>query len=137
MSAEEKAVRFSADCPCRPVFDQVVDKWSMMILTVLELGPARFNGLKRRLEGVSQGALSQTLKRLERNGIITRRVIVSAPPGVEYALSPIGRTLLPPLQEIYRWTRENQAAVVAARAAYDNSSEDSPESGTRASAWTE
>ena len=110
---------FSVDCPARLLFDQVADKWSMMIMTVLEAGPTRFNELRRRLTGVSQKSLSTTLKRLERNGIVERRVVDTNPPGVLYRMTPLGRTLLPPFQAIYRWAHDNMQAVEAARSAYD------------------
>jgi DNA-binding HxlR family transcriptional regulator len=111
--------RFSVDCPSRLLFDQVADKWSMMIMTVLSGGGTRFNDLKRRLEGVSQKSLSMTLKRLERNGIIARTVVATTPPGVLYEMTPLGLTLLPPFQAIYLWANENMVAVEAARAVYD------------------
>lgn len=111
--------RFSVDCPSRLLFDQVADKWSMMIMTVLNGGGTRFNDLKRRLEGVSQKSLSMTLKRLERNGIIARTVVASTPPGVLYEMTPLGLTLLPPFQAIYLWANNNMDAVEAARVAYD------------------
>lgn len=111
--------RFSVDCPSRLLFDQVADKWSMMIMTVLNGGGTRFNELKRRLEGVSQKSLSMTLKRLERNGIIARTIVPSTPPGVLYEMTPLGLTLLPPFQAIYRWANDNMEAVEIARVAYD------------------
>ncbi|MGO4910524.1 winged helix-turn-helix transcriptional regulator [Pseudorhodobacter sp. W20_MBD10_FR17] len=111
--------RFSVDCPSRLLFDQVADKWSMMIMTVLNGGGTRFNDLKRRLEGVSQKSLSMTLKRLERNGIIARTVVASTPPGVLYEMTPLGLTLLPPFQAIYLWANNNMDAVEAARVAFD------------------
>lgn len=113
------AARFNVDCPSRLLFDQIADKWSMMILTVLSDGPTRFNEMKRQLEGVSQKSLSQTLRRLERNGLVTRRVLDTAPIAVEYALSPLGATLLEPFRALYRWTCEHMPAVNAARNAYD------------------
>lgn len=118
-ASDGSAFHFSVDCPSRLLFDQVADKWSMMIMSVLNNGPTRFNQLKRCLEGVSQKSLSATLKRLERNGIIARHVLETNPPGVEYQLTDLGRTLLPPFQAIYCWTYENMAAVEAARSAYD------------------
>lgn len=113
------ATRFDIACPCRQLFDQIADKWSMMILTVLDEAPTRFNELKRRLEGISQKSLSLTLRRLERNGLVERRVLSTAPVAVEYALSPLGITLLVPLRMLYGWTCENIAAVEAARQAFD------------------
>ncbi|WP_149140288.1 winged helix-turn-helix transcriptional regulator [Gemmobacter caeruleus] len=111
--------QFSATCPSRELFDQIADKWSMMVLTVLDGGPQRFNTIRRSLEGVSQKSLSQTLRRLERNGLVTRRVLATAPVAVEYEMSALGRTLLPPFRTLYRWTRDNIPAVEAARAAFD------------------
>ena len=110
---------FSAECPSRVLFDQIADKWSMMILTVLDGGPHRFNAIKRLLEGVSQKSLTQTLRRLERNGLIQRHVIATSPVAVEYTLSPLGETLLPPFRALYRWTRDYMPAVEVARADYD------------------
>ena len=79
--------RFAVDCPSRLLFDQIADKWSMMVLTVLDRGPLRFNAIKRLLEGVSQKALTQCLRRLERNGLVSRRVLPSSPVAVEYAIT--------------------------------------------------
>ncbi len=90
MSAQQ---RFAVDCPSRLLFDQIADKWSMMVLTVLDRGPMRFNAVKRLLEGVSQKALTQCLRRLERNGLISRRVIPVSPVAVEYEITALGRTL--------------------------------------------
>ena len=110
---------FAATCPSRELFDQIADKWSMMVLTVLDGAPQRFNTIKRSLEGVSQKSLTQTLRRLERNGLITRRVLATSPVAVEYAISDLGQTLLPPFRALYRWTKENMATVEASRAAFD------------------
>src|SRR3546814_20197774 len=81
--------RFVATCPTRPILDQVADKWSMMILTVLER-PTRFNEIKRQLEGVTQRVLTQTLRRLERSGLVERRILPTSPVGVEYSLTSLG-----------------------------------------------
>lgn len=110
---------FAAHCPSRELFDQIADKWSMMVLSVLDGAPQRFNTIKRSLEGVSQKSLTQTLRRLERNGLITRRVLATSPVAVEYALSDLGGTLLPPFRTLYRWTKENMGRVEAARRSFD------------------
>ncbi len=110
---------FHADCPTRELFDQIADKWSIMILAVLEQGPQRFNTIRRALEGVSQKSLTQTLRRLERNGLVTRRVLATSPVAVEYALSPLGATLIPPFRTLYQWMKSNIPAVQSARAAFD------------------
>lgn len=117
--ADQPLPAFSVDCPCRLLFDQIADKWSMMILTVLDDGPMRFNEIKRSLEGVSQKSLTQTLRRLERNGLIRREVLATSPVAVRYELAELGQTLLPPFRALYRWTKTNFSAVEAARASFD------------------
>lgn len=111
--------QFAIDCPCRSLFDQIADKWSMMVLTVLDGGPARFNAIKRRLEGVTQKALTQCLRRLERNGLVSRRVIPMSPIAVEYAITPLGRSLQPPFKALYAWTIQHLDAVDIARNSFD------------------
>jgi DNA-binding HxlR family transcriptional regulator len=113
------AKRFAVDCPSRLLFDQIADKWSMMVLTVLDAGPVRFNGIQRRLEGVTQKALTQCLRRLERNGLIVRRVLPASPVAVEYEITPLGRTLQPPFKALYAWTMAHMAEVENARQAFD------------------
>ena len=112
--------RFSVDCPSRLLFDQIADKWSMMVLTVLDNGPLRFNTVKRRLEGVTQKALTQCLRRLERNGLVIRHVRPISPVAVEYELTSLGHTVLPPFRALYKWTMEHLDDVNAARQAFDN-----------------
>ena len=111
--------RFAVDCPSRLLIDQIADKWSIMVLTVLDLGPMRFNAIKRRLEGVTQKALTQCLRRLERNGLIARRVIPVSPVAVEYEITPLGRTLQPPFMALYAWTLDHMAEVEQARTTFD------------------
>jgi DNA-binding HxlR family transcriptional regulator len=111
--------RFAVDCPSRLLFDQVADKWSMMVLTVLDRGPLRFNAIKRLLEGVSQKALTQCLRRLERNGLVSRRVLPLSPVAVEYEITELGRSLQEPFKALYAWTLRHFAAVEAARASFD------------------
>ncbi|EIZ80978.1 transcriptional regulator [Novosphingobium sp. Rr 2-17] len=111
--------RFAVECPSRDLFDQIADKWSMMILTVLDDGPLRFNAVKRQLEGVSQKSLTQCLRRLERNGLVLRRVIPVSPVAVEYEITPLGRSLQVPFKALYRWTRDNFDAVEDARERFD------------------
>ncbi|WP_375382830.1 winged helix-turn-helix transcriptional regulator [uncultured Sphingomonas sp.] len=111
--------RFAVDCPSRLLFDQIADKWSMMVLTVLDGGPLRFNAIKRLLEGVSQKALTQCLRRLERNGLVSRRVIPVSPVAVEYEITELGRSLQDPFKALYAWTVRYFAAVESARASFD------------------
>jgi len=91
----------------RILLDQIADKWSVLILAALCHGPLRFNAIKRLLQGVTQTALTQALRRLERNGIVSRRVIAAVPIAVEYAITPLGRTLQPVFQALDAWTRDH------------------------------
>ncbi|NTG50351.1 helix-turn-helix transcriptional regulator [Agrobacterium rhizogenes] len=111
---------FSSECPSRALFDQIADKWSMMVLAVLDDGPQRFNAIRRRLQGVTQKALTQCLRRLERNGLIAREVISLSPVAVQYQVTPLGRTLREPLQELHKWTLVKLPEVNAAREAFDS-----------------
>lgn len=121
--ASSRASRvFSSDCPSRPILDQIADKWSMMVMAVLE-EPTRFNEIKRRLEGVTQRVLTQTLRRLERNGMIVRRVLPTAPVGVEYSLTPLGESLREPFAHLYDWTIDNADEIRARQADYDGRAE--------------
>jgi DNA-binding HxlR family transcriptional regulator len=117
MSCERQ--RFVVDCPSRLLFDQIADKWSMMVLTVLDPGPMRFNAVKRQLEGVTQKALTQCLRRLERNGLVSRRVIPVSPVAVEYEITPLGRSLQQPFKALYAWTLEHLDEVDEAREVFD------------------
>ncbi|MDQ0323167.1 DNA-binding HxlR family transcriptional regulator [Pararhizobium capsulatum DSM 1112] len=110
---------FHVNCPSRLIFEQIADKWSMMIITVLNSGPVRFNGIKRQLEGVTQKSLTQCLRRLERNGLIERRVIPVSPVAVEYELTDLGRSLQPRLLSVYSWTLEKMQEIEAARQQFD------------------
>ncbi len=111
--------RFAVDCPSRLLFDQIADKWSMMVLTVLDPGPLRFNAVKRLLEGVSQKALTQCLRRLERNGLVSRRVLPLSPVAVEYEITELGRSLQQPFKALYAWTMRHLAEVESARVNFD------------------
>lgn len=112
---------FDESCPSRSLFDNIADKWSMMGISVLDAGPMRFNGIKRHIGGVTQKALTQCLRRLERNGLISRHVITGSPIGVGYAITPLGRSLLAPFQALHEWTLEHMNDVERARQAFDGS----------------
>ncbi|WP_428698630.1 winged helix-turn-helix transcriptional regulator [Stappia sp.] len=118
MSCQVDAVFFS-DCAARSFFDQVANKWSVMILTVLLEKPTRFNELRRRLEGVTHKALTQALRRLERNGLIVRRVFATSPVAVEYSITELGRTLQVPLGAAFDWAINHLHEIEQAQEAYD------------------
>lgn len=109
---------YRADCPSRAILDQIADKWSMLVLMVLR-EPRRFNAIKRRLDGITQRVLTQTLRKLERNGMVTRTVIDGKTLGVEYALTPLGKSLEAPFAALYGWTVDNMEAIQACQARYD------------------
>ena len=103
----------------RPVLDQIADTWSVMILGVLCTQPARFNAIGRRLGGITHKALSQAPRRLERNGLVRRRVIATSPVAVEYSITPRGRTLQQPFAALYAWAVSHGSEVGQAQTAYD------------------
>jgi DNA-binding HxlR family transcriptional regulator len=110
---------FFADCAARSFFDQVANKWSVMILTLLTQKPARFNEIKRRLEGITHKALTQALRRLERNGLISREVLNTSPVAVEYSITDLGRTLQVPFGAVYDWSIKHLHVIEEAQRAYD------------------
>ncbi|TCT06202.1 winged helix-turn-helix transcriptional regulator [Aquabacter spiritensis] len=110
---------YLALCPTRVVLDRIADKWTVLLLTAVAERPMRFNALRRRVEGVSQKVLSQTLKSLERDGLVTRSVFPTVPVTVEYALTPLGASLERTLAPLAQWSRENIDAIAEAQALYD------------------
>lgn len=107
------------DCPVRSILDRVGDRWTVLVISNLAEGPLRFTELKRRLEGVSQRMLTQTLRALERDGVMTRTVYPTIPPRVDYALLPLGESLLEPVQALVRWSVSNRLQIGAARQRFD------------------
>lgn len=103
----------------RPILDQIANKWAILVLTFLCAKPQRFNAIKRRLNGISQKALTETLRRLERNGLVSRRVIPISPVAVEYSITPLGQTLQAPFAALYDWTVNHQLDVVEAQKNFD------------------
>jgi Predicted transcriptional regulators len=103
----------------RPVLEQIAHKWSILILTFLCEEPKRFNALKRRLDGITQKALTEALRRLERNGLVERRVTTTSPIAVEYSITPLGRTLQEPFLALYDWAVDHQADLALARKRFD------------------
>lgn len=110
---------FDETCSARDALDLIAGKWPMLILTALANGPMRNGALLRRIGGVSQKMLTQTLRELERNGLIIREDRATVPPHVEYRLSAVGRTLSGALAELDRWAERSFPALDAARARFD------------------
>ena len=106
-------------CRIREILERVGGKWSLQVIFHLGAGPQRFTGLKRSIDGVSQRMLTVTLRGLERDGIVSRTMYPVIPPRVEYALTPLGATLLDAVGALVSWADAHLAEVDAARAAYD------------------
>jgi DNA-binding HxlR family transcriptional regulator len=110
---------YDSKCPTRIVLDRIADKWTVLVLGVLSQRPLRFNQLRREIDGLTQKMLSQTLKALERDGLVARKVIPSAPVTVEYSITPLGATLSATVDELQRWARDHIGEVVQAQRRYD------------------
>ncbi|MCW4460771.1 helix-turn-helix transcriptional regulator [Sphingomonas sp. BT-65] len=111
---------YAADCPTRKLLDRIADKWSVLILLLLGQEEMRFNALKRRVEGVSQKMLSQTLRSLERDGLVSRTVVATVPVTVTYAITPLGYGLIGSLQSMIDWAETHMPDVAAAQRAHDD-----------------
>lgn len=109
------------NCPngVREVLSLVGDKWSMQIVGTLSHEPARFNELRRSVDGISQRMLTHTLRGLERSGLVLRTVTPTKPPSVEYALTPLGETLIEPVRNLINWTEKNYSVMSKAQDKYD------------------
>jgi DNA-binding HxlR family transcriptional regulator len=118
MSPSHRKVRVE-ECPVREILDRIGDKWSVLVVALLGDGRKRFSELRRSIEGVSQRMLTLTLRGLERDGLVTRTVYPTVPPRVEYELTPLGRTLLDPINALEAWAKEYRQAIQEARARYD------------------
>jgi DNA-binding HxlR family transcriptional regulator len=106
---------FLADCPARTTLGLVADTWSVIAVVALGRGPARYSELQERIGGISKKMLTQTLRKLESNGLVERRALRTAPPGVEYRLTELGRTLLEPVRALSQWAEEHTEALLEAQ----------------------
>ena len=110
---------FDSSCPVRGVLDTISDKWSMLLVMTLASGPKRFNQLKREVPDISQKMLTQTLRELQRDGMVSRKVFDTKPPSVEYCLTPMGQSIILPFGHLIHWANANHADIDMARAHYD------------------
>jgi DNA-binding HxlR family transcriptional regulator len=110
---------YLATCPARQLLDRISDKWVSLVLNALAGGPLRYRDLNRIIAGVSQKMLTQTLRALERDGLLTRTVTPSVPVRVDYQLTPLGHSLLPVMTSIKAWAESHIEEVTAARTDYD------------------
>lgn len=110
---------FEISAPHRELLDQVLDKWSLHVLNELCERPCRFNDLRRSIPAVTQKSLTATLRRLERNGIVERVVRSTRPVAVEYRITPLGKTLRPPVDVMLAWATRYLPDIERARAQFD------------------
>ena len=106
-------------CPSRQVLRRIGDKWTVLIIGILERGTIRFGTLRREIEGISQKMLTQTLRNLERDGLIKREVFVEVPVRVEYSLTELGKSLLPVLKPLIKWSEDHLKEIEAIQSQYD------------------
>ncbi|MER0246061.1 helix-turn-helix domain-containing protein [Streptomyces sp. HSW2009] len=110
-------------CEVRQILDRVGDKWSLLVIALLDRRTLRFTELRREVDGISQRMLTVTLRQLERDGLVHRTVHPVVPPRVDYQLTPMGATLHDTIQALVTWTEGHQDEIAAARAAYDQREE--------------
>lgn len=117
---------YDQSCPTRRVLDRIADKWTVLIVGRLSRGTLRFGELRREVAGISQKVLTDTLRGLERDGIVDRRIYASVPPKVEYSLTELGRSLTSLVDSIRSWAEGNIERVLAAQAAHDQAKASNP-----------
>ncbi len=110
----------NAACPSRQVIELLANKWTLLVLAAITRGTNRHNALRREVDGISQKMLAQTLRALERDGLLTRRVFPVVPPRVEYDLTPLGQSLTELIANLGAWAEQHYAEVEQARAYYES-----------------
>ena len=111
---------YNKNCPTRLVLDRIADKWTVLTVGALAEETKRFGQLRRELDGISQKMLTQTLRGLERDGLVNRKVYPTVPPKVEYSLTSLGQTLIDLLDGIKNWSEGNIEHVLEAQQVYDS-----------------
>ncbi|MEV4800896.1 helix-turn-helix domain-containing protein [Nonomuraea sp. NPDC049421] len=106
---------FDPDCPTRVVLDRIGDKWSALVVLCLIGGPMRFTQLRARIGGVTPKVLTQTLRAMEQDGLLTREVFAEVPPRVEYTLTDLGRSLHGPISVVAEWAEDNVHEIMRCR----------------------
>ena len=123
--AEPATLTAHHDCAFREMLGRVGDKWSLLVIVMLEQRPtqrARFSELKRAVPGISQRMLTATLRSLERDGLLTRHIYAEVPPRVEYQLTPLGKRFMQPVRELVSWLQMNWSTIRTARERFDRQS---------------
>lgn len=111
---------YNPNCPTRLILDRIADKWSILIIGQLSNGTLRFNEIKRSIPGITQKMLTQTLKGLERDGIVVRQIYAVVPPKVEYTLTKLGKSLINIVEEIRIWAESHIKNILQAQEKYDS-----------------
>jgi len=110
---------FDADCPARAVLEVLAEKWALLLIHMLANGPARTAELRRRIGGISDKMLIQTLRRLERSGFVARHAFPEVPPRVEYSLTALGASLSGPITMLDEWVETHLSDIRRAQSAFD------------------
>jgi DNA-binding HxlR family transcriptional regulator len=110
---------YDRSCPARLIIDHLADKWAVLIVSRLANGTLRFAELRRAVDGISQKMLTSTLRDLERDGLVKRKLYASVPPKVEYSLTPLGGSLVNKVEELCEWAEANVDQVLKAREEFD------------------
>jgi DNA-binding HxlR family transcriptional regulator len=113
---------FDPDCPTRLILDRIGDKWTVLAVLLLSNGPLRFTELRDGIGRVAPKVLTQTLRRLERDGLVSREVFAEVPPRVVYTLTPMGESLIVPIRAVSDWAEVHVPAITAAQNSYDSNS---------------
>jgi DNA-binding HxlR family transcriptional regulator len=124
VASKSRAADLSPDkleqaCPVRGVLDRIGDKWSFLVVSMLAEKPHRFGALRRAVPDISQRMLTQTLRDLQRDGLVDREVFPTNPPSVEYRLTKLGQSLLQPMDALIGWAERNHTKINSARAVFD------------------
>lgn len=119
MSEDLEFDPYDPGCPSRQLVDRIGDRWTVLLIGALSVGPARYGELAESVAGISPRMLSQTLKALERDGLVAREAFAEIPPRVVYSLTPSGESLRPVLLAVENWAREHAQTVLDSREAHD------------------
>lgn len=119
----ERGDAFDPDCPTRVVLDRIGDKWTVLVIGSLEDGSLRFSQLRARIGGVAPKVLTQTLRAMERDGLLTRTVHAQVPPRVDYELTPLGASLTGPIATLTDWAETHLTQILGSRDSYDAAAE--------------
>ena len=122
VTINERGDLFDPDCPTRVVLNRIGDKWTVMVVGLLQGGPQRFTQLRQGMGAVAPKVLTETLRSMERDGLLTRTVHAQVPPRVDYELTEVGLSLVGPLDALRDWAEEHVATILEARRRYEDAS---------------